>query len=427
MFKNRKDIVNSISISVIILIGIFLRMRQFIYNRPLWLDELMLALNIRNRSYAELLLPLDNNQGAPVLFLWIEKCFYLLGGNKDLLLRIFPLLAGILSIFLILLVSRSFQSSSGTLLSIGLFVILPNLVYFSSEAKQYSSDVFISLLLIWMAIRSLKPSASKNTILLFGLLGFLGMWISHPSVFILAGSGITLGIECVRSKNYQKLRWLGICILLWLAGFALEFSVTLNSIRSNSNLNNYWDFAFMPLPPWKNLSWFGTTLTDYVSFMGYRDSKILFIPLSLLVVGSADVLIKRWQVGFVLLVPIILMLIGSSFEMYPVAGRLLLFAFPIAILLMVEGIEIVRVEFSKQRTWLGWAMYLVLAILVLAQPIKTSFTYLREPYIKEDMKSVLSDLRENYQRRRCHLSLLSGQGFHFGIMQTSMDLMSQTI
>ena len=58
---------------LIILFGTLLRLTQYLSNRSLWLDEANLALNIVNRSFLQLLKPLDNNQGAPIGFLMLER------------------------------------------------------------------------------------------------------------------------------------------------------------------------------------------------------------------------------------------------------------------------------------------------------------------------------------------------------------------
>jgi len=50
-----------------------LRVVEFARDRPLWLDEAMLALNIAARSFAQLARPLDYDQSAPVAYLWLER------------------------------------------------------------------------------------------------------------------------------------------------------------------------------------------------------------------------------------------------------------------------------------------------------------------------------------------------------------------
>ena len=57
----------------LVLIGVLLRLRQYLYNRSIWGDESMLARNLAGKSFAELLQPLTHNQGAPPGFLFLTK------------------------------------------------------------------------------------------------------------------------------------------------------------------------------------------------------------------------------------------------------------------------------------------------------------------------------------------------------------------
>ena len=60
---------------LLILTGTAIRLRNFIHNRALWLDEATLSLNIIHRDYRQLLEPLDTLQIAPIGFLYVEKFF----------------------------------------------------------------------------------------------------------------------------------------------------------------------------------------------------------------------------------------------------------------------------------------------------------------------------------------------------------------
>src|SRR4249920_244244 len=76
--------------------GIAFRLIQFRAARSLWLDESMLALNIASRSLGELLRPLDYNQVAPPLFLWLSRLSIRLAGTNEMALRAWPMLAALL-------------------------------------------------------------------------------------------------------------------------------------------------------------------------------------------------------------------------------------------------------------------------------------------------------------------------------------------
>ena len=77
-----------------------LRLRQYLTGRSLWADEAMLALNIVTRDFAGMFQPLDYDQGAPIGFLLVEKLFHALLGKHELALRLFPLLVGLISLWL---------------------------------------------------------------------------------------------------------------------------------------------------------------------------------------------------------------------------------------------------------------------------------------------------------------------------------------
>jgi asparagine N-glycosylation enzyme membrane subunit Stt3 len=68
----------------------------------------MLALNIVNRGFADLFKPLEYDQGAPIGFLLVEKIFNLFLGRNEYALRLFPLILGLLSLWLFYLLLKRF-------------------------------------------------------------------------------------------------------------------------------------------------------------------------------------------------------------------------------------------------------------------------------------------------------------------------------
>src|SRR5688572_9007696 len=119
--------------ALLILFGAMLRLRQYLTGRSLWADEAMLALNIVGRDFSGMFQPLDYDQGAPVGFLLVEKLFNLILGKHELALRLFPLLVGLLSLWLFYLLLQRLTSGAGLLLALALFAFNPRLVYYSSE------------------------------------------------------------------------------------------------------------------------------------------------------------------------------------------------------------------------------------------------------------------------------------------------------
>ena len=143
-----------VSIAVLLLLaaGIVLRVVQLLANRSLWIDEAALALNVVHKSARELAGPLDHGQMAPIAFLWLEKATVSVFGAGEWSLRLVPFAAGLIALVLFARLARATLASAGTLVAAGLFALNHRLVYYSSEVKQYATDVAVSVALLCIAI-----------------------------------------------------------------------------------------------------------------------------------------------------------------------------------------------------------------------------------------------------------------------------------
>src|SRR5215212_6803017 len=94
------------AVALLILMGVVLRLRQYLTGRSLWSDEAMLALNIVDRNFAGMFQPLDYDQGAPIGFLLVEKMVNSILGKNELALRLFPLLIGLIDLGLFYLLLK---------------------------------------------------------------------------------------------------------------------------------------------------------------------------------------------------------------------------------------------------------------------------------------------------------------------------------
>ena len=135
-----------------------MRCAQYLVNRSLWLDESLLALNIVHRTFSQLMQPLDYEQMAPLAFLMIERAAVQFFGNSEYALRLFPFLSGLVSLFLFYKVAKTVLTQRAFIIGLMLFVFSGPLIYYSSEVKQYGSDVTISLLLYFLTLQCIKKN-----------------------------------------------------------------------------------------------------------------------------------------------------------------------------------------------------------------------------------------------------------------------------
>ena len=136
---------------ILIVVGTILRVRQYLFNRSLWMDEAFLSSNIVPRSYGALLEPLNDDQGAPIGFLLIEKLATAAFGNSEYALRLVPLLAGIAALPLFYFAARRIVGRTAALTGLGLLAFSRPGIYYSTEVKRYSVDLAVTVLILLLA------------------------------------------------------------------------------------------------------------------------------------------------------------------------------------------------------------------------------------------------------------------------------------
>lgn len=379
---------------IIIGLGVILRLVQYLYNRSLWYDESMLALNIVERSFLELLQPLSYKQGAPIGFLMLEKIAVQLFNGSEYALRLFPFLSGIASMVLFYGVAKDFIRSKAVPIALCLFAISEPLIDYSSEVKQYSSDVFVVLLILYFVARNIQSKRlTVSHIIAFGALGAAVIWFSHPSVFILTGVGVSLVLFSVVRKDWTRIGRLSIAYSFWALSFTLCYLVSLDDLSNNKGLVDFWSSAFMPFPPSSlgDIRWFFNTFFEIFNYpVGLSLSGIAALAF---LVGSVSIFLQKKEHFFILITPIPLVLLASGLHMYPFEGRLLLFLVPSLLLFIAEGAEQIR-----DKTWHNSPIIgITLICLLFLKPSYSASYSLIKPRTKEEVKPVISYLREHEQ------------------------------
>ncbi|MBL8097756.1 MAG: glycosyltransferase family 39 protein [Anaerolineales bacterium] len=390
----------------IVVLGVILRLRQYFVNRSLWVDEASLALNIVNRTFGELTRTLDYDQGAPIGFLFIEKLLVLIFGNQEYILRFFPLISGIISTYLIYRIASEYFGEFGIFAAL-LFSISEWMVYYSSELKQYSSDVMIALLLIYFSLSYLKSEKHKQNAIFLGIAGFFAIWISHPSIFILPVIVFLLVTERWIKKDYPQIGWLLGMAMVWLVAFLITYMISLNNLVGNENLQDYWRDNFAPFPPWENLLWyknifisllpqitpsFWSGVIPMLNWAYLREACLVLI-----LIGAIALLIRDKQLATLVIFPLVLAFVASALRKYPITDRFLYFWYPSLFLIMAEGLRGIYIAFKRFNVKLASFIYALLAITILWAPLATAYNHFISPPMGEDIKPVLAYVQDNVQ------------------------------
>jgi hypothetical protein len=379
----------------IITLGMALRLTQYLANRVLWLDEARLALNIVNRSMAELAQPvLERLQAAPFLFLAIEKGMVTTFGANEYALRAFPLFAGVSSLFLFWLLAKHCLSITGALIALFLFAVSNSLIYFSAEVKQYASDVAAVLLVYIMAIRLHQEELTLGRTLLIGGTGAVLIWLSHPLLFVLAAVVITLFVDAAWRRMPRRMAHYALIGTLWALSFSLEYLMILQGLSVDAGFQEWWgevENAFAPLPFSRaGIAWYGRAIPNLMRTPG--GFLAADFPLFVALVGGVALWSnEKKRELFLLLLPLVFVLVASSLHRYPLSGRLMLFFVPTLLLLIASGVSHLLTLTSRGRS------VIAAAALCFLLPVGGEYSLLSKPKAKDEIKPAIQYLERSWQ------------------------------
>jgi hypothetical protein len=389
-----------------ILLGAVLRLRQYAANRSLWVDEASLALNIVNRTYMGLTQPLDYDQGAPLGFLFVVKLTTDVLGNHDFILRFIPLLSGILSLVLVYRITIE-HFGKPALAALLMFSVSGAMIAYSTELKQYSTDVLIALLLIHLTLRTLRDGVQGRNIILLGLTGIAAVLMSHSSVFTIPFVGLILaGIAIFKKDRPLIYRLIGMGSA-WVGMLLIIYWISLRNLVGNENLQEYWKDRFAPVPPWEHLDWYRNVFVALMpnvtpSFFPYLvqnfDSQYLMnICLALILLGGGSLLFRNMAAAILFGAPIGLMFFASALRLYPVSERFLYFWFPSLLFLLAEGMWLIYSSIARYNQKAAWIVYGSAMVIVFWTSFELAFQNILAPPMGEDIKPVLAYVRDHMQ------------------------------
>lgn len=382
----------------LVLLGIGLRAVPLFGDRNLWIDEAMLALNLVNRSAAELLKPLDWNQGAPAGFLLATKLSVEAFGPTAFGLRFVPFLTAALGVIAFAWVAAKVLPRGVATFAVLLFAVSPFLISYAVECKQYSSDAAIAVGLFAVSVGLLQGKGGAARWAGLSVAGAVAVWFSHPSVFVLGGIGTALLLHAFVEGEYARLKAAAATVGCWLASFGVFYLLFLRELGANQFLLDYWAGHFLPLPPKElgDLTW----LFDhyfapfaYPGGLGGTEIKTGGIAAVLFAVGVWGFGKERWPLAVAVLFPAVLALLASGVHKYPFSGRLLLFLVPLMILGVARGAGMVG---GALRPAVPFAAVALLGILPTAAALET-YQELRRPARYEQLSPVLDQVRPEFR------------------------------
>ncbi|GAB7038592.1 hypothetical protein JCM9533A_24420 [Catenuloplanes niger JCM 9533] len=321
-----------------------LRLWHYAQDASLWLDEAMIAINVRESGFGELTGELMYNQSAPLAWLWLVRIARVLFGDGERALRLVPLLLGIAGLIVAWLVARRWLGPAGAVTLVGLYAISPALIRYSAELKQYSADATLVLMMAGVALWALERSAAVPSrrwlpIALFWLAALVSSWLSMSAILAAPGFALVLVVAIWRRDGFAAAFRAAAWGFGWLASFGVHWVAGLAATTGEPHLKPFWTErgALPPEHP---------SAGQLLEWAAARPEALAIEPLHVpagvvsvlfylaLLAGLGLALWRRPAAGWLLAAPLVSALIYGAVRAVPMGSRLALWLAPIMLTLV---------------------------------------------------------------------------------------------
>ena len=420
--RNRRQWLE-VSTGTLVVIGIALRVWQYLGNASLWLDELAIDYNLESRSLISLLTePLARQQAAPPGFLLVEKLIVMTFGDTEYVLRLFPFVCGVAALVLFWRLALRLLPPVGAISAIAMFASAIPLLFYGAMIKQYSCDLAASVLLLHVAVDLCDTKMAGRARTRAIVIGAGVVWFSQASVLVLFGLGTVLSVKAWRDGSFGKM-WPVIAVWSAASLAAAIVAITAMTPETRAYMHLFWANGFMPLPitnAVRHLWPAGLLSGTFAELLHYRFSRSFAL---LVLFGFIALLYRNVVAGTLVIAPLAATLLAAAAQQYPFSHRLVLFLLPnifVAAGAMINLIFDLLCRFSPVA---GWAV----AISLVGPEVHPTIRF-PPVYCIEDCKSLLDSVREEFRsgdRMYVYYGAVSAMlyyGPHFGIPQGSYTI-----
>lgn len=420
-------------IGVIVALGLGLRCIQAFEDRALWLDEAMLALNIRRLSFSELCGPLQYDQAAPIGFLWGQKLATFVVPDQEISARIVPWISGCLALLIFANLMIRIANAKEWL-AVTAMAFSPTLICYSGEGKQYSLDVLCCVLALWMGVRWIK-SPTCHAAQWAAIFGAVVPWVSHTGVFYLPGV-VVLAVVFRKQTGWPVTCG---CAAGVAASVSMLYLLHICEVGGNASLNNFWRADYVPwkaiqggltecdaVAAWTLRRWWELTVRSPGLAPGVNPAAAAWFAVAGVTVTMTWVLFcvvtdadrSRWLIVTYTILPVIACFAAAAFEIYPFGNRLLLFSAPLVFFLLGH--------LPLTSVWNGMRRYhldVLLSAVVLTWPVVSACDAFGElksvenmfaPHYEEDIRPFVAQMIEPIRNEKgCYVFHAARPAFEF--------------
>jgi hypothetical protein len=301
--------------------------------RPLWLDEEMIALNVRDRSFAQLAGPLWLGQAAPLGWMALVRAALVTFGSSERALRLVPVLFGVATLATIWWVGRRWLNPVGATVLAMLAASGNHVWFFSLELKHYSADTFGGLLVPALAAWALEapPEDASRSIRRadrWWLVAALVQWCSYGALLVMPACAAVAATLTWRKDGWRGM-WRGLRYApVWGACVALHYFWAIRYATGSQYLHGYWDSGFPPPAAGvaETLRWLAGRFEPLAINPGGATVWTLFWAVA--GTGLAIAIVTRPALGLVLATAPVSAFVLVAVRAVPLSGRLSLWIVP---------------------------------------------------------------------------------------------------
>jgi Dolichyl-phosphate-mannose-protein mannosyltransferase len=367
---------------LIVLAGVIARIVQYAQRRPLYIDDVLLMLNIASRGYRDLLRPLVIEQSAPALFLWAQRFIVNVLGVSDLTFTLISFITGLAVLPMAWSFARRLVDRETSMLAVAMLALAPPLIYYATSSKQYGTDVFVAVVLAWLGLRALEaPERRSRWVAAIGG-GALALTLSMPALFVLGGVWCAWALSQPIRSTVRGRMLLLVSGGLWGATFATMYVTMYSAVSHNEYMRRFWYGAYLSSQPslWRAIRYVSKGLQVSLYDVDAGTPWLLVTALSaLLIVGIvAFARERRYGVLALLTIPLLAAIAASALGLWILLARFMLFSTPFVCVLVAHGlVTIVRrlVRAPRYRD----AVIIAGGLALLALPARYGLWVLRHP------------------------------------------------
>ncbi|MFP4106033.1 MAG: ArnT family glycosyltransferase, partial [Phycisphaerae bacterium] len=189
---------------LVALAGVIWRTVRYLQGFPFWGDEGFVLMNFILRDFSNMhAKPLEYIQIVPIGFLYITEAMSRLLGYSEYALRLVPYLAGVGGVILFWKFAKQVVNRHAAALAVGILAATYYLVRHGAEVKAYSTDFFLSMVLVYLGWAVYRHRQSWGRWLALSLVGAVSVWVSFTAMFTAAGIGVFFTLWMLRKREWK--------------------------------------------------------------------------------------------------------------------------------------------------------------------------------------------------------------------------------